>query len=124
MINTIKQQREIMQRKKYSLFKKAYKLGKLCDADVAIIVCKNGCLYIYKSINQKAWPLSIEQIVSSIPFFIFNIKILIKISNYVSTTENFTFKIEYLKAQIIKSCIKRNKKNKNKSLEFKVSRDN
>lgn len=80
MINAIKQRREMMRRREHSLFKKAYELGKLCDADVAVIVCKNGRFYIYKSIDQKALPPPMEQIASSVPFFTFNTQMLIEIS--------------------------------------------
>lgn len=92
MINAIKQRRKMMQRRKHSLFKKAYKLKKLCNADVAVIVYKNGCFYIHKSIDQKAWPLSIEQIANLVPFFTFNTEMLIKITNYISATGNCTSK--------------------------------
>lgn len=40
MINEIKKRREMMRRRKNSLFKKANELGKLCDANVAVIVYK------------------------------------------------------------------------------------
>lgn len=90
MVNTIKQRREMMRRRKHSLFKKAYELEKLCDADVAVIVCKNGRFYIYKSTDQKAWPPPMEQIASSVPFFTFNTEMLIEIANYVSAARNRT----------------------------------
>ena len=90
MTNATKQRSEMMRRRKLSLFKNAYELGKLCDADVAVIVCKNGRFYIYKSTDQKSWPPPMEQIASSVPSFIFNTKMLIKIANCVSAAGNRT----------------------------------
>ena len=83
MINDVKKRSEMMRRRKHGLFKKAYELGKLCDADVAVIVRKNGRFYTYRSTGEESWPPSMAQIVSSIPFFTWHM--LIEIANCVST---------------------------------------
>lgn len=64
MVGAIKKQRKMMRRRKNTLFKKANGLGKLCDADVAVIVCQNGRFYVYRSTDQTSWPPSMEHIVS------------------------------------------------------------
>lgn len=64
MINEMKKQRKMMRRRKHNLFKKIDEFEKLFDANVAIIVCKNGRFYVYRSTDQKSWPSSIEQIAS------------------------------------------------------------
>jgi hypothetical protein len=40
----------------------------LCDVDVVLYLCyhKSGRLITYKSINRQCWPLTQEQIVSSL----------------------------------------------------------
>ncbi len=43
MTNDTKKQSEMMRKRKHCLFDKAYELGKLCDADVELIVRKKGC---------------------------------------------------------------------------------
>lgn len=65
MTNNTKKRSEMMQKRKHGLFKKASEHGKLCDADVAVIVRKNGRFYTYRSTDEKSWPPSIEQIVVS-----------------------------------------------------------
>lgn len=83
MTNDTKKQSEMMRRSKHCGFKKAYRLGKLCDADVAVIVRKN---------DQKSWPPSLEQIVSSIPFK-FGTDMLIEIANCIPTAGKHASKI-------------------------------
>ena len=86
MANEKKQKREMMRKRKHSLFKKAYELGKLCDADVAVIVRINSRFYTYRSTDKKSWPPSMEQIVSTALFNIkFDTDVLIGIANHVST---------------------------------------
>ena len=57
-----------MRRRKNSLFKKADELRKLCNADVAVIVCQDGRFYVYKSTDQTSWSPSMEHIVGLVPF--------------------------------------------------------
>lgn len=65
MTNNTKKRSEMMQKRKHGLFKNASELGKLCDADVAVIVRKNGRFYTFRSTDEKSWSPSIEQIVVS-----------------------------------------------------------
>ncbi len=44
--------RKTSSRRKNTLFKKAYEFGKLYEADVAVIVCKNGRFSVYRSMDQ------------------------------------------------------------------------
>lgn len=48
-------------RRRKTLVKKAYKLAKLCDVDVALIVYKNGRYHTYRSV--ESWLPCIKQIV-------------------------------------------------------------
>lgn len=45
MTNNTKKRGEMMQKRKHGLFKNASELGKLCDADVAVIVRWDGRFY-------------------------------------------------------------------------------
>ena len=64
--NDLKNRREKFRRRKHSFLKKAYELGKYCDADVAVIIHKNGRYFTYRSTDQGSWPPSMEKIVSQI----------------------------------------------------------
>ena len=62
-----KSAREKFRRRKNNLLKKGFQLGKLCDADIAIIIHKNGHFYTYRSKDEESWPPSISQIVRKMP---------------------------------------------------------
>jgi len=50
-------------RRKHSLIKKADQLAQLCHADLALIICRNGRYYTYRSLDRDSWPPSIIDIV-------------------------------------------------------------
>lgn len=50
-----------------TLVKKAHELGKLCDVDIAVIICRNGRYFTYRSMDRQSWPPSMEQIEISYP---------------------------------------------------------
>ena len=56
--------REMYRKRKMTLVKKAHELGKLCEVDVAIIICRNGRYFTYRSMERRSWPPFMEQIVS------------------------------------------------------------
>ena len=56
--------RDMYRKRKSTLVKKAYELGKLCEVDVAVIICRNGRYFTYRSLDQQSWPPSMESIVS------------------------------------------------------------
>ena len=69
-VNPSKRRSERLRRRKNTVFQKAHELGKLCGVDVAVIVFQHGRCFMYKSIEQEAWPPSIEEIVSKVDVFI------------------------------------------------------
>ena len=54
----------VYRKRKSTLIKKAYELGKLCEADVAVIICRNDRYFTYRSLNKQSWPPSMKDIVS------------------------------------------------------------
>jgi len=50
-------------KKKTSIIKKAYQLGRLYNADVALIIRKNGIYYTYRLTDRILWPLTTKEIV-------------------------------------------------------------
>jgi len=50
-------------RRRSNLLKKADQLARLCNADLALIICKNGRYYTYRSTDRESWPPSIKEIV-------------------------------------------------------------
>ena len=52
-----------MRRRKETLFKKAYELGKHDGVDVALILRQNGRFFTYKSVDHETWPPSMKEIV-------------------------------------------------------------
>ena len=54
-------------RRKSNLIKKTDQLTRLCYADVAFIIRRNGRYYIYRSTDYEQWPPTISEIVSKIP---------------------------------------------------------
>jgi hypothetical protein len=57
---------EKLRRRRNSLFRKAYELGKLCNVDVVVILHKDGRYFTYRSMDKESWPPSIKEIVSTI----------------------------------------------------------
>ncbi len=54
-------------RRKPNLMKKADQLARLCHADVALIIRRNGRYYTYRSTDHEQWPPTISEIVSNVP---------------------------------------------------------
>lgn len=50
-------------RRKLNLMKKADQLARLCQADVALIVRRNGRFYTYRSMDHQQWPPAMSEIV-------------------------------------------------------------
>ena len=50
-------------RRKSNLVKKADQLARLCHADLALIIRKNGRYYTYRSTEHDSWPPTIREIV-------------------------------------------------------------
>ena len=50
-------------RRKANLVKKADQLARLCHADLALIIRKNGRYYTYRSTDHDRWPPTITEIV-------------------------------------------------------------
>jgi hypothetical protein len=66
--SSLKNKREKERKRKKTLLKKAYELGKLCDVDVAVILYKNGRYLTYRS--KESWLPCMKQIVSIIPLYL------------------------------------------------------
>ena len=47
-----------------TMFKNAYKLGKLPGIDIALIICNRGQYFAYKSIEWESFPPIMAEIVS------------------------------------------------------------
>ncbi len=50
-------------RRKLNLVKKADQLARLCHADLALIIRKNGRYYMYRSTDHDQWPPTMSDIV-------------------------------------------------------------
>jgi hypothetical protein len=59
-----KNKSEQLRKGKKTLFKKAHKLAKVHDIDIAVIMHKNGQYVTYRSKNHESWPPTMKQIVS------------------------------------------------------------
>jgi hypothetical protein len=59
----LRNRREQLRRGKRTLFKKAHKLAKVHEIDIAIIMRKNGRYFTYRSLDQESWPPTMKQIV-------------------------------------------------------------
>jgi hypothetical protein len=62
--NKSKRRSENLGRRKKTLLKKVYELGKYYDVDVALIIRQNGQYITYRSIDLESWPPSLKEIVS------------------------------------------------------------
>ncbi|KAH8585594.1 hypothetical protein B0O99DRAFT_530448 [Bisporella sp. PMI_857] len=62
-----KRKSERINRRKNTLIKKAYELGKFDGIDVALIICKHGRYTTYKSRNHASWPPSRAEIQTAYP---------------------------------------------------------
>ncbi len=54
-------------RRKSNLVKKADQLARLCHADLALVIRKNGRYYTYRSTDHERWPPTITEIVRMNP---------------------------------------------------------
>jgi hypothetical protein len=54
---------ENLRRRKETLFKKVYELGKYDGVDIALILRQNGRFFTYRSIDLESWPPSMKEIV-------------------------------------------------------------
>ena len=59
-----KRRSENLGRRKKTVIKKAYELGKYDGVDVALIIRQNGQFFTYRSIDHESWPPSMKEIVS------------------------------------------------------------
>jgi hypothetical protein len=68
MATKVKKRSQKLNRRKEALLKKVNEMGILCDVDVALYLRyrKSGRLITYKSINQRCWPPTQEQIVRAL----------------------------------------------------------
>jgi hypothetical protein len=63
VVNNRKRKAENLRRRKETLLKKAYELGKDYGVDVALIIRQNGQFFTYRSLDLKSWPPSMKEIV-------------------------------------------------------------
>jgi hypothetical protein len=54
---------ENLRRRKETLFKKVYEVGKYDGVDVALIMRQNGRFFTYRSIDIESWPPSMKEII-------------------------------------------------------------
>jgi putative salt-induced outer membrane protein YdiY len=65
-----KRKNEGLNRRKYTLIKKAYELGEFDGIDVALMIYKHGRYTTYRSRDHASWPPSIAEIVSESGFLL------------------------------------------------------
>ncbi|KAF7894694.1 uncharacterized protein EAF01_010144 [Botrytis porri] len=65
--NTTKRRSERLRRRKTTLFKKAFDLGRDYDVDVAVIIRQHGRYYTFRSMDNLSWPPSMNEIETSYP---------------------------------------------------------
>ena len=61
--NKSKRRSENLGRRKKTVLKKIYELGKYDGIDVALIIRQNDRFFTYRSIDHKSWPPSMKEIV-------------------------------------------------------------
>lgn len=64
-------------KRRIGLFRKAYMIGKLCDAHVCVILERNNDYFVYKSKDDPLWPPSLQNKVS------FKLKFQSILTNYM-----------------------------------------
>jgi len=69
MLYAAKEKTQQFSRRRPKLIKKADQLARLCHADVALIIRRNGRYYTYRSIDHEQGPPTRSEIVSSIPMY-------------------------------------------------------
>ncbi|KAA6412681.1 MAG: hypothetical protein FRX48_03673 [Lasallia pustulata] len=67
MPDAVKAKTQQFTRRKSNLVKKADRLARLCQADLALIIRKNGRYYTYRSTDHQRWPPTITEINASYP---------------------------------------------------------
>lgn len=67
MPDAVKAKTQQFTRRKSNLVKKADQLARLCQADLALIIRKNGRYYTYRSTDHQRWPPTITEIVCITP---------------------------------------------------------
>ncbi|KAF8545270.1 hypothetical protein BDD12DRAFT_811217 [Trichophaea hybrida] len=60
---TVQNSRNKFRKRKANFLKKAHQLSQLCNADVAVIIYKDGHYYTYRSKDTQTWPPSMQEIV-------------------------------------------------------------
>jgi hypothetical protein len=68
--NNRKRRTDNLGRRKKTLLKKVYELGKYYDVDVALIIRQNGQFITYRSIDLESFPPSMKEIVRVYPFYL------------------------------------------------------
>ena len=63
LFNTTKWRSEKLKRRKATLFKKAYGLGKDYEVILTVIIRQRGRYYTFRSVDNLLWPSSINEIV-------------------------------------------------------------
>ncbi len=69
MLYAAKAKAQQFTRRKLNLLKKADQLARLCYADVALIIRRNGRYYTYRSTDHERWPPSMTEIVRINPMY-------------------------------------------------------
>lgn len=77
--------REKFRKRKVSCLKKVHELGSLCQAEVYILIFRNGKYYTYKSTNQPDWPPPDSEIVCSSSNLTFRYMLTETLTNRKST---------------------------------------
>jgi hypothetical protein len=71
VVNNRKKITDNLGRRKKTLLRKVYELGKYYDVDVALIIRQNGQFTPYRSIDLKSFPPSMKEIVRVYLFYLF-----------------------------------------------------
>lgn len=71
--------------------KKADQLARLCHADVALIIRRNGRYYTYRSTDHEQWPPSMTEIEASYPL---PVNLLSKDFDYITHQVPHNSKVE------------------------------
>jgi len=63
MSTEAKKLRKSLQRRKHTIFQKAYELGKFHGVEVAVTIYGQGRFYTFRTTDHPSWPPSMKQIV-------------------------------------------------------------